>query len=314
MKIEQIFVICHRRDVRFVRTLVASIRHWYRDIPIALLKDQLSGAFSTREIERAWNVTVVETGRRGFGWGWGKLEPLFLPGRQRCLLLDADILLVGRVLDALECQSEDLVVCREEVPEPRGDWMRRTYYDYDRLLQMDPDFRFPGFTFNAGQLVATTGVLKREDFSQLVDWSGIIPRSIRPDIFPTNDQSVLNYLLVKKARNKELTLGACEFGLWPKSPAAANLDLDRIIKGEGYPLLIHWAGLQNPDFRKMPLAPLLLHFEQQYYSRVRFSFVKRFVRYIYFRCAVRWHRFVHGFRNSDKNVLSNAEARKHGIN
>jgi len=290
VKIECIYVVCYRGDVRLVRTLVASIRRWYVNVPVVLIKDELAGTFSTREIERTWGATVLKTARVQYGWCWAKLEPLFLPGRQRCLILDADILFAGPVLGLLERQEEDIVVSREEVTDPRSDYMRRTYYDYDALLRLDSDFKFPGFTFNAGQILATTGILKREDFEGLVDWRGSIPKLVRPDIFACGDQGVMNYLLAKKAQRQEIKLGQCKYMIWPKSPDAANLESGRITRGEGYPLLIHWAGLQNPSFRKMPMGDLLLDFERQYYSRVTFAKTKRLSRYLRFRCWVRLRR------------------------
>lgn len=61
-----------RQDVHLARICVASIRYWYPDIPILLLKDLFHGDFSTREIEAHWDVGTFPTTRDQHGWGFGK--------------------------------------------------------------------------------------------------------------------------------------------------------------------------------------------------------------------------------------------------
>jgi hypothetical protein len=41
------------------------------------------------------------------------------------------------------------------------EWHRDGYFDLEALDGFDPDFAFPGYTFNAGHFVAMTGVIKR---------------------------------------------------------------------------------------------------------------------------------------------------------
>lgn len=51
MKIDQVYITTSRHHIRCPRCCVASIRHWHPDVPIALLKDQIDGPYSIREIE-----------------------------------------------------------------------------------------------------------------------------------------------------------------------------------------------------------------------------------------------------------------------
>ena len=53
---------------------------------------------------------------------------------------------------------------------------------FPRLQQLDPDFIFPGFTFNSGQFVVTTGCLKRNDFAPFLTDSDP-PQLLHPDVF-----------------------------------------------------------------------------------------------------------------------------------
>src|ERR1035441_3124043 len=275
MKIDCIYVVCHRGDVRLARILVASIRHWHPGIPIHLVKDEHPGRFTTREMETLWNVDVFQTDRRHFGWCWAKLEPLFLETGQRCLILDSDIVFAGPVLDVLEQCEEDFVVCPEDAANPRTNWVKGTYYDYEKLGLMDPVFTYPGFTFNCGQILARTGILKRDDFRDLVTWEGMLPLLKHPEVFSCGDQGIMNYLLAKMAQTNKITLGKCKFMVWPKSKEAAELDMNRVKNGAGYPFLLHWAGLQRTRFKDMVLRELLEHFESLYYQRFPFGAIKR---------------------------------------
>ncbi|MEO7685318.1 MAG: hypothetical protein ABIU86_15415 [Gemmatimonadaceae bacterium] len=56
-----------------LRPCVASIRYWYPDGRIYLLKDYIKGGFSAEEFEQYWNVKTFRTERLVFGWGWSKL-------------------------------------------------------------------------------------------------------------------------------------------------------------------------------------------------------------------------------------------------
>src|SRR5581483_6079018 len=104
------YVLGSAQDLRYTQCCVASIRRWYPDIPITLLKDETRGTYSTSELERAWNVELFRGDDPLPGHGWSKLEPLFLPGHQRCLILDSDILFAGRLLETLEAMEADLIV------------------------------------------------------------------------------------------------------------------------------------------------------------------------------------------------------------
>ena len=167
MKIEGVVISCYPLDVQLTRLCVASIRFWYPRIPIWLLKDRHYGDFNTREIERYWNVRVYPGRQENLGWGFGKLEVMTeLPAR-RLLLIDSDIVFAGRVIDRLESFDEDLIVDQEDF-DAAG--VEEQFFALDRLRQLDPKFEFPGYGFNGGQIVATTGRITKQDFDGLLDW------------------------------------------------------------------------------------------------------------------------------------------------
>lgn len=276
MKIEAIYVACYKYDLRYTRILIASIRQWYPDIPILLIKDRLYGDFSTTEIEHHWNASLLKTEGGPFGWGFSKLEPLFLPERQRCLILDSDIVFAGPVLPMVEACDSDVVVQHED---PAPAFVESHYFHLPSLQQLDPDFHFPGFTFNTGQIVATTGVLRREDFAPFVK-PGYPITVIRPDIFKLGEQGLLNYVLMKKAQCGELSLSRARFMEVPESPDghAFGVQLDRLNENSSYRFLIHWCGLKKHRIREMNRGDILLHFERLYYDAITFGTLRKWSR------------------------------------
>jgi lipopolysaccharide biosynthesis glycosyltransferase len=263
MKIEKIYIACHKYDLRLARICVASIRYWYPEIPIYLIKDHFNGNFSTAESERAWNVRVFETSKRIFGWGMSKLEPVFSDNGGRFLVLDSDTVFIGRVLDRLDEFSENFVVHFEEQPAQR---VKEIYFDVDKLHEFDPTFIYSGHTFNTGQYVATGGILRREDFAA-VNWEVSPPTLKDSEIFKNGEQGVLNYVLLKKAATSELTLASVPFMRWP-GYGIDDIDIGKFNDTSPYQNIIHWAGLTRPRISAMPRSDILEFFEDYYYSRI----------------------------------------------
>ena len=272
MKIEAIHVACYKYDLRFTRILVASIRRWYPEIPIHLIKDLLYGPFDTREIEKEWRVSCLPTENRRFGWGFAKLESLFLPGRKRVLILDSDIIFAGPVLETLEACDSDFIVDHEDLPPSR---IECNYFHLAALRKLDPNFIFPGFAFNTGQIVATTGILTREDFAPFVRWQNP-PELLHPDIFQFGEQGLLNYLLQKRAAAGAISLSRLPFMETPKEPppsgenrdAVQEVRIDRLDDRSPYRFLIHWCGLKKQRIGEMNRGDLLCHFERTYYAAI----------------------------------------------
>lgn len=263
MKIEKIYIACHKYDLRLTRICIASIRYWYLDIPIYLIKDRFNGEFSTAEPERVWNVGVFDTSNRIFGWGMSKLEPVFSDKGSRFLVLDSDTVFTGRVLDRLEQFSEDFVVHFEKQPEQR---VKEIYFDVDKLSEFDSSFVYAGDTFNTGQYVATGGILRREDFAA-VNWNVNPPTLKHSQIFKNGEQGVLNYVLLKKAAAAEVSVATATFMRWP-GYGIDDIDISKLNAASPYPNIIHWAGLIRPRTSAMIRSDILEFFEDYYYSKV----------------------------------------------
>ena len=274
-KIENIYIACYKGDFWQTKICVASIRKWYPDIKITLIKDILKGDFNTKKLESKFNVEIADFPIKKFGWGMSKLEPYFMNHKERCLILDSDIIFLGKLLDYLEEFDEDIIVSVDYFDSIEDDWFKRTYYDLSKINnQFDAKFNYPGWTFNSGQLVVTTNLFKREDFSHLVDWN--IPPTLKfRDAFIGGDQGILNYYFQKKENSNEISIAKANFKVWGNSPEVDGFSLKEIDNGIGYPKLIHYAGLNN--FNLMKRSDLIIYYQKIYYRAFVFGEINRIV-------------------------------------
>jgi hypothetical protein len=276
VKIDRIFIACFKGDVRFTRACVASIRQWYPNIRISLLKDCSRGAFSTQDIETTHNVDIFPTLCSRSGWGLSKLEPLFIKDRTRCLIMDSDIVFLGLVLDRLDKSNADFIVSGIPLNLLSQRQIERFYVNPILVNLLDSDFKYPPFLFNSGQVVATTGLFLREDFNQLIVWEERQPRLIHPEIFRCQDQGVLNYFLQKMSQVGRINLESINFALLPELNQGKDLEsAASLIARGGLPLLMHWAGMKKLRLKRMMRSDLILYFEDRYFDLVRLGAMKK---------------------------------------
>lgn len=279
MKIQTIYIATYRYDLPFTRACVASIREFYPDISIKLIKDYFYGAFDTREIERTFGIGVFETEYKVFGWGFSKLEPLFQEDQERYLILDSDIVFAGKVLDLLDAHEESFIVDYEAVTDA---FVESHYFSSDLLARIDPDFAFPGYTFNTGQMVGTSGIFKRSDFEGLVYWEqGQPPQLSDPSVFKLGEQGLINYFLMKQAALGRISLKRLNF--MEVGDTRKPIAMGRLMEGQGYPFLIHWCGLRCESFDEMINGSILKHFSNKYYEKIPFGRLKQWIRPLAFQ-------------------------------
>ena len=274
-----IIIFCHRKDFFLSKILVASIRHYYPDVEIFLCKDLLQGEFNTVEMEKYWNVKILDLGQSKFGWSAAKMlfyQSDLLKGK-KVFTLDSDIIFTGKVLDWLVplALEHDVVVSPEYHYKNEGTWLKKQYYDIDIVQRMHPDFLLPGYYFNCGQLVARSQLFSAEEVKEVFDPKAF-PFWLNRKDFPLVDQSVLNYLLPYKEQKKEITIAKEKYYVWIDTDEARSMDFDEVIKGEKYPYVLHWAGNERiPYIYGMIRGDLLVFFQKLYYSRIPNGKVKR---------------------------------------
>ena len=282
--IDRIVITCCQRDFWLTRICVASIRYWYPDIPIGLLKDVSLGNFSTRELQEHWNVSLVAAPDPPRGI-FTKLEAFYLPGHQRILLLDSDIIFLGPVLEKLEACDEDFVVnwglTKPLSQEEKVRYARDGYYLIPEIHRAFPDLKVPDYFFNGGQLVLTSSLLSREAVEANLEGSPPRQTLRHASVFRCRDQSLLNVLLPQMEQKGQCTLRTCNFVLWSRHPEKVGaLERERLADRQGYPFLLHWA--EAKSFHKTGFArgDLLGFYEDYYYARIPAGDWKRSYRLI----------------------------------
>ena len=124
--VDCVYVAASARDGRFTRICVASIRHFYEDVPIRLLAGGKLEEGLSKELARYWDVGSAEVQAGEWGWGFVKLEPLFGRPGERFMVLDSDTVFGGRVLEIWDNGDADFLVDDELQREAD---LRRLYYD-----------------------------------------------------------------------------------------------------------------------------------------------------------------------------------------
>lgn len=266
MNVDTVYINTYRYDFDLARICVASVRYWYPSIKIVLIKDNSSGNFNTSRLQKLFSVDVFETHIKNFGWGYGKLEPLFLEDKKCFLMLDADTVMTGPVIDSVKDIKADFIVDEEVQPSSR---FNEIYYNLERICEVMPDFKYPGYSFNSGQWFGTSGLLKRTDFEISLNWSS--PRTPKfPGIIFNGDQAHLNFIVHLKEQNGEITVKRKKIMVWPSEHNADFLSLEAIkTKDSNQPFIIHWAGMKANRKSLLPRFDIIDFYKQYYYSSTK---------------------------------------------
>lgn len=273
-KIDGIIIGTYKGDFWLTKICVASIRYWYPEIPIYIYKDLARGDFKTAQLQQYWNVKIIELEQKTFGSPLSKLFVNFLSPSQKYLVIDSDIIFLGKVLEKLEEYDHDFIVDKCTIPDNTTTWFKNTYYSAKRIKQIDPDFVYPGYVFNGGQVVVTTGVIKKEEILPFINVKEKITTK-DTETYSNFDQGIYNYLLPKLENKGRITLGATSFMIWGEKTYVSAVKMHDVLNKKSNPYLVHWAGTMKPILRKVDGGELLQYFEQQYYSKIPFGFFKR---------------------------------------
>jgi hypothetical protein len=298
MTIQRIFIPCYSKDVRLAKISVASIRKWYPNIPITLLKDYYRGSFSTRNLELHWNVEARVL-KQQYGSPFSKLEPLLDNRREKCLFLDADTIFVGKVLDIFSTRTEDFIV--HYSPDPDNQVAKR-YYDLELMTSQYPQFVYPSQCFNAGQFIGTTGIIRPEDLANIVDWKSrpVRPRADSP--FILYEEAALNYLLPTLNAENRLQLGHQHFWYWSEDTLLTENRINSALSETSEPFIIHWAGATRSCISDMSHSNLLDEFRRSYYSKQPLGKLK----YLAIKSKEKVRSFVSSLLSRRKTLLAHS--------
>jgi hypothetical protein len=264
MKIDSIYVLCSKQDVYFANICIASIRYWNTTTPVYLIKDLSKGNFDTYHLEQTMQVKLVDTCIKNLGY-FSKLYPFIEKKEERALVLDADIIWMCDMISVLEPYHEDLVIdgySPENMEEEKGRW-----YFFDPSFSKNyPDYVYPGFFFNAGQLLFNTQTFSKSEFLELVNWQEYPSTKVENAFL--NDQGILNYLVAEKIKQQQLNYRNVNFHVWGWSKVIHSLTVNDILLKKPFSYLIHWYGKKNGLISFLPGSTLLKFYEKYYYSHL----------------------------------------------
>jgi len=267
MSVDCIYVAASRHDARFTRTCIASIRYFYPDIPVKLL---VGGQLEKRlvsELAEYPNLTFADLPRRNYGWGFVKLEPLFGPPGERFLMLDSDTVLTGPVLRVADENEHDFIVDREDEEESRA---KEIYFDWTKF---PADRARPFFFFNTGQWFGRSGVLRRDDFAELIEWTSP-PRLLEPSTFKNGEQGVLNFVVNTQFASGHISVLRVPLMCWPGRDTSA-VNSEKVAAGSAPARIVHWAGFKGSFHGSLPRGDLLMFYENIYYRGLRNPLIQR---------------------------------------
>jgi len=101
---------------------------------------------------------------------------------------------------------------------------------------------------------------------------------LRKDVFKAGDQGILNFVLLKKAQEHQITLRREPMMRWPGGMTRRDIKIQKLTKDSPYSAMLHWSGPKYALFTKAPLGHVLKHFEAAYYDRLPGGQVSRFSR------------------------------------
>lgn len=268
MLVKRVYINCYKYDFHFALISIASVRYWYPDIPIYLIKDIGKGNFDTVIIEKLFNVNIFDTTRTKFGWGFGKWEPLFNETKESFLVLDADTVIVGPVLDAIKHLEADFIVDKEI--QSSNERFNEIYYDRSRIHEVNSHFKVPDYSFNEGQWFGTSGVLKRSDFDSILNWTEP-PTPKYPMIIKQGAQGHLNYTIQLYDQLSRISVIRKKIMIWPEGTSADFIDIESIrYRSSKYPYIIHWAGFSLNDLTQLPRYDIILLYKRFINSNLGF--------------------------------------------
>lgn len=280
-----VVVFCNKKDFYLTRISIASIRYFYKEIKILLVKDELNGDFSTKEIEKRFNVEIYDCGKRKFGWAASKTFFLLQTKKDyKYFLLDSDIVFIEPFLERIYplLTSEAFVVSAEYDKDINTAHINRTYFNVSDVLRHDPDYQYPGFFFNTGQIFIIGGKVNQYHLSKYFDTNNF-PYWKRLDLFPMVDQSVYNYIFSKLHRQGILQLIPQQFMIWSQGAEAKKILIRDVIAKTAQGGLIHWAGARRTPFiNRMTRFDILDFFQTEYYKEISFGRLKIETRKIMF--------------------------------
>ena len=266
-----IVIFANRKDFFLTKLCISSIRFYYPDIEIFLIKDKLNGDFNTSLLRRKFKVKLLKLGKKYFGWSAAKIH--FILDRnipvKRYLCLDSDIIFIGHVIEELEKTEGEFVFNPQFLEPPFTNYVKEIFLNPEEVKTYFPDYEYPGYFFNGGQTIVTPGIINEKHLSDCFN-SKKYPYYKNRNIFKVVDQSILNAVIPVLRKRENIKVSTVEF-MKLSCEFFKNEENDDIIKLHNMklPYIVHYAGdVRTPNLDKMKGSKVLKEFKKMYYSEM----------------------------------------------
>lgn len=267
----KVYIGCCKTDFYLLRSCIASIRYWNKEVPVYLLKDFSKGDFDTVELEKTFIASVVKTKYKELG-GYMKLQPYIEHPNEKIFLQDADMVWLGDIMQLLENVTTDIAV-QTYYPADVDAELNRWYFKVEELKKDYPGYKYPGFVFNCGSVFMNTKCFEESDFNDIIIWKEhALPKN--ENIFLCEDQGIINYVVSQKYNKKSITITNIDFQILSESEEAKMYGLQKIKTKDSQHIIVHWLGNKSGLNSFSAASYLLRFFEEQYYNEISAGQIK----------------------------------------
>jgi hypothetical protein len=202
---------CHEADKFIVQATLASIRHYFPDVPICLTVD---GDFDVSNLEREYDLIVLrvselpseEMRKLICGDHRAKLAALWEGPFEFYVWLDSDAIVWGDFTSHVRTDV-DFQIFWSEISIPRDAteipaWLPHFYFDPVKLRRFDPDFEWRGNAyFSSGAFACGRNAIPFDVWDRTECWA-----RQSTGLFAWGEMGMLNYLVYSMAQRKELKI------------------------------------------------------------------------------------------------------------
>lgn len=197
-----IIIACCDQDYLFAKGCCASIRYFLGDVPICLLID---GSFSVAPLEKSYGVRVINHDnvssellrKKSFGWGKTKMIAFWESPWSNFLVLDADTIVWGDILQFADFNNFDFVIDQTEANYSDAD-ISKFFFDVPGIEKHFPNFRWQDYRsryFCTGTFFAKRGIFSLDEYVEILDFIAQYP-----GIFKYGEMGFLNFMISRAAQ------------------------------------------------------------------------------------------------------------------
>jgi hypothetical protein len=259
-------MVTHRYDLPNLFVCVASIKYWYPNIEIVIIKNTNNGDVDLSFLKNYYNISFASDSDYNFGIFYGSLLPFLAAKEERFIIVDTDTAFTGPIIDYIESFNEQFVLDFEEQPLHK---LKVLYWDPEQVANYVKGYSDNWFTFNNGIIAATSNLIRKDDFSDFLIWEDDKEPEMKNDrAFPMFDQSAINVVINKKYDTNSITVTRQPIMIYPPFYTGNEMELLAQIQkrnGKEY-RVIHWADQKNISLTQRPLGKIYRFYLEQFFK------------------------------------------------